>query len=249
MPNENRTMVVAGSSGVVGRHLISRAKETGWTVRVLSRSNEEETLWNPEKIIEGDHEELENVRDALEGSDLLVNLAGASLADGKLGIDHSKKVLNSRIHSTRALTMAYRDCKNPPPCWIQASAIGFYGEAGEADITEESPQGDLFLSQVCQAWEETAREIKEMHAHPPRLIFLRLGLVFAADAPAWKKMIVPIRMGLGGALGEGTQWYAWIEASDMAKAIFFLHDNPESERSRVIPQPLPPRSADFHFTS
>ena len=239
LPKKNRTMVVAGASGVVGRHLISHAKEEGWTVQTLSRSNPESTLWNPDEIIEEKGDTLTGVVEALEGSDLLVNLAGASLAEGKLGIDHSKLVLESRIYATRALGMAYRKCTAPPPCWIQASATGYYGEAGEEDVTEESSPGELFLSQVCEAWEEMAREAIDEKTKLPRLIILRLGLIFAKDAPAWSKMTLPIRMGFGGALGEGTQWYAWMESSDMARAILHLHDNEKSSGTYNLTTPKP----------
>ncbi|MDP6957458.1 MAG: NAD-dependent epimerase/dehydratase family protein, partial [Planctomycetota bacterium] len=143
LPKTTRTMVVAGASGVVGRHLISHAKEEGWTIRTLSRSNQESTLWDPDEIVAEKGDSLSGVVEALEGSDLVVNLAGASLAEGKLGIDHSKLVMKSRIHATRALGAAYRKCTSPPPCWIQASAIGYYGEAGEEDVTEESDLGKL----------------------------------------------------------------------------------------------------------
>jgi len=231
-------MVVAGASGVVGRHCTSHAKEEGWTVRTLSRSNPDSTLWDPDEIVEEKGDSLSGVVEALEGSDLVVNLAGASLAEGKLGIDHSKLVMKSRIHATRALGIAYRKCTSPPPCWIQASAIGYYGEAGEEDVTEERALGKLFLSQVCEAWEETAREVLD-NKSLPRLIILRLGLIFAKDAPAWSKMTLPIRMGLGGALGEGTQWYAWMESSDMARAILHLHDNEASSGIYNLTTPKP----------
>ncbi len=245
MPDARPTMVVAGASGVVGRHLVSHAKAKGWTVRTLSRSDEEATTWEPEKIVEEGGEHLLPVQEALEGTDLVVNLAGASLADGKLDVDHGRRVMSSRIHSTRALALAYRECAAPPPCWIQASAVGYYGETGEEYVTEESPQGGLFLSQVCEAWEETAREAEEGTPGRPRLIIVRFGLVFASDAPAWEKMNLPIRMGLGGPLGEGTQWYSWIEAADMARAVLFLHDTPGAEGIYNLASPGPVRQIDL----
>ncbi len=239
MPKKTRTMVVAGASGVVGRHLVSEAEKSGWNIRILSRSSESATQWNPEKIIDEGEESLLPVQQVLEGTDLLVNLAGASLADGKLDIDHSKRVMDSRIHATRVLAQAYGRCTSPPPCWIQASAIGYYGDAKEEDVTEESAQGKLFLSQVCDVWEETAREAFGENADLPRMIIIRLGLIFAKDAPAWKKMVLPIRMGLGGALGEGTQWYAWIDADDMARAVLFLHDRPGARGIYNLTTPEP----------
>jgi hypothetical protein len=228
MDKNTLTVTIAGASGVVGRHIIRHAQNQGWKIRILSRKLPENEkngktkdiayyVWNPEKKPEtGDDIVL-----ALEGADFLINLAGSSIAAGRLGKKMQGKVLYSRLNATNALIDACQKCKHPPAVWGQASAVGFYGDTDEKTITENSSPGDFFLSDVCVQWEKAARRITEI-IPAVRLVTGRFGLVLAKDAPAWQKMVTPVRLGIGGALGSGNQWYSWIDADDLAGAFFHL---------------------------
>lgn len=243
-----KVLVIAGASGVVGRHLIEEARREGWQVRALTRGGAplgaEARTWDPVAAARGDDGALASIAAALEGARAVVNLAGASLGEGRLGDAHQERVLSSRVDATRALVRARARCAAPPPTWLQASAVGFYGDTGEARVPESAPRGRSFLADVCVAWEATAREAL-VHAPPPRLVLLRLGLVLAPDAPAWEKMLLPIRLGLGGPLGSGRQWWAWIEARDAARAILHLERTAAAEGPVNLVSPASVRQGDL----
>lgn len=239
-------LVIAGASGVVGRHLVAAARAAGRRVRLLSRSpaGPDARRWDPGRAAAGDEAAVAAVASALEGAAVVVNLAGASLAEGRLGRAHRARVLGSRLDATRALVRAFARCQAPPPVWLQASATGFYGDTGEADVTEEAPPGRLFLSEVCARWEAAAAEALAAPA-PPRLVVLRIGLVLAADAPAWAKLVGPIRLGVGGPLGGGRQWWAWIDAEDLSRAALHLLARDDARGAFNLTAPEPVRQGDL----
>ena len=239
-------MVIAGASGVIGRHLIKAAGDR-YRIRTLTRSTATEhegatpMVWRPEAAKEGDEGALEALAEGLDGAGVLVNLAGASVADGRLGEAHKKRVWESRVESTRTLLHAHRLCPNPPSVWFQASATGYYGDAGEAELDETAPKdAGFFLAEVCDAWEEAAED-----ANGARLIVGRIGVVLAQDAPGWEKMLAPIRLGVGGPFGSGKQWWAWIDADDLARAMLFLLERKESRGVYNLSAPEPVRQGDL----
>lgn len=186
------------------------------------------------------------VRQALEGASLLVNLAGASLGSGRLTPKRKRWILESRLDATSTLVRAFAQCDNPPPVWIQASAIGYYGTRGDEILTEQSAKGTpWFLADVCQQWEDAANIVKAQHGPLVRLIIARIGLVLAKDAPAWRAMLLPIKLGVGGPLGSGDQWYAWIDADDLARGFLFLAAQPDNEGVYNFTAPDPVRQSEL----
>ena len=240
------TLVIAGASGVVGQHLIRHALER-YDIRILTRRSNVKSpagvmsvVWNPTAAKEGDETALERVGEALSGVAALINLAGASIADGRLGEDHKRRVLESRVDSTATLLEAHKRSSAPPPVWLQGSATGYYGDAGERELTEDAPPAeDFFLADVCQAWESAAGD-----ANGARLIIGRTGLVLAKDAPAWQKMLLPIKLFVGGRFGDGEQWYPWVDADDLARAMLFLIEG-ESRGVYNLTAPEPVRQIDL----
>ena len=236
-------LVIAGASGVVGRHLIEAAKDR-YDITILTRKvddsdppNTTPVAWNPSAAKEGDEAGLDAVAQVLNGAAALVNLAGASIDGGRLDAAHRRRVLNSRVQSTATLVAAFGRAAAPPPAWFNASAVGYYGDRGDEVLVETSaPQPDFFLSQVAQAWEAAAQPV----ASRTRLTLGRIGLVLAKDAPAWQKLVQPVKFLAGGPLGSGRQWYAWIDADDLAKAILFLLSS-EAEGVYNLTAPNPVR--------
>lgn len=238
---KKKILAIAGASGVVGRHIIAYALRNNWHIRIITRQYPENYLqkigrfkkipppnityyiWNFQNDPENDKEAI----NALNGSDFFINLAGKSIANGRLNKKMQLDVMNSRINCTNALLNVYKKCKYPPGVWGQASAIGYYGETGEDSITENNLPGKLFLSKVCIGWENAARELLKINSSI-KLITARIGLVLAKDAPAWQKMIKPVRLGFGGGIGSGSQWFSWIDADDLAAAFFFLYNRKNS---------------------
>ncbi|MCA9839521.1 MAG: TIGR01777 family oxidoreductase [Trueperaceae bacterium] len=241
-------IVIAGASGVVGNHLVKAARAS-YHIKVLTRSingsepeGTEPISWKPEAAFKQDQQELERLAEVLSGARAVVNLAGASISKGRFDEAHKSRVLNSRINSTKTLVTAALKSQESPAMWLQASAVGYYGDRGEEELTEDArPQNDFFLSETALAWENAAQPVGEKC----RLVTARLGLVLAKDAPAWQQMLLPIKLFVGGPLGSGKQWYPWIDADDLANALLYLMANSSSQGVYNLTAPEPVRQLDL----
>ena len=237
-------LIIAGAGGVVGHHLVSAAQDR-YDITVLTRKIDGDEpadttpiAWNPNAAKEKDESALNDLSKVLSGAFAVINLAGASIDDGRMDEAHQERVLDSRVDSTNTLVEAFRRAAKPPAVWFNASAVGYYGDRGDEVLLETSSAQDrFFLSKVSQAWEDAARQIES----ETRLIIGRLGLVLAKDAPAWEKFILPIKLFIGGPLGDGKQWYAWIDADDLAQGILYLLEHPEAEGIYNFTAPNPVR--------
>jgi len=244
--NPRPVLVIAGAGGVIGRHLIDAARAR-YDVRTLTRKadgNAPEGVtaieWNPDATKEGDEAALGRVAEALEGAAALVNLAGASIANGRLDDAHKRRVVESRVNSAQTLLEAHRRCDAPPPVWFQASATGYYGDQGDTPLTEDAADGgDFVLTDICKRWETAAGD-----ANGARLVVGRIGIVFAQDAPGWRRFVLPIKLFLGGPFGSGRQWYPWIDADDLARSILFLIEG-EGHGVYNLTAPEPVRQGDL----
>ena len=157
----------------------------------------------------------------------MLNLAGSSIGDGRFTEKRKATILESRTETTRYAGKALKVAGAKPSHWIQASAIGYYGNSGNQDATERSPAGNLFLSRVCMEWEKVANK-QSRALGVDTFSILRLGVVLAPDAPAWKKMLLPFKVGAGGPLGSGEQWFSWVMLEDVVKMVNHLLENPSS---------------------
>jgi len=241
---EKRKLIIAGAGGVVGRHLVTVAQES-YDITVLTRKIDGDepvgttpVAWNPRAAKEKADNALSELAEVLSGAFAVINLAGASIDDGRMDDEHKNRVLESRVDSTDTLVEAFKRADAPPPAWFNASAVGYYGDRGDEVLLEtSSAQDTFFLSKVSQAWEDAARQIEG----ETRLIIGRLGLVLAKDAPAWEKFIMPIKLFVGGPLGDGKQWYAWIDADDLARGVLYLLEHPEAQGVYNFTAPNPVR--------
>lgn len=241
-------IVIAGASGVVGRHLVAAALAR-YDVTVLTRTisgNEPNgshaVVWNPKAAKEQNAQDLKTIAEALENARAVINLAGSSIASGRFDATHKASILNSRLESTATLLQAFKQTQMKPPVWFQASAVGYYGNRAEEILDETSTaQEGYFLSEVSQAWEDAAKPVQE----DARLVIGRLGLVLAKDAEAWRKLLTPIKFFVGGPLGSGKQWYPWIDADDLANAILYLIANSSSQGVYNLSAPNPARQLDI----
>lgn len=235
-----RSIVIAGASGVVGRHLLAHVRD-GYTVTVLTRHAEGSfppwvtpLSWRPDAARAGNEEELSRLTSALEGAAALVNLAGSPLDEGRLGPAHVNRMLESRVDSTTTLVTALQRCRVPPAAVIQGSSSGFYGQRGDDRLEEDAgPDPDFVLAPVAAAWEAAAAPA----AARSRLCTVRMGVVLARDAPAWQQLLLPIRLGLGGRYGSGRQWLPWIHVDDLVRAVRYLieHDACQGAFNAVAP--------------
>lgn len=255
-----RNIVIAGASGVVGRHLVAAfagdaasgrdaASGEGWTVTVLTRRVEGShsasvtpLAWRPGAARAGEEEALSRLTSALEGAAALVNLAGSSLDDGRLGPAHVDRMLESHVDSTATLVTAMQRCRVPPAVVVQASSSGYYGQRGEEKLEEDAePDRSFVLAPVAAAWEAAAAPA----AARSRLCVVRLGVVLARDAPAWQKLLLPIRLGVGGRFGSGRQWFPWVHVDDVVRAVRYLIEHEDCEGTFNLVAPEAVRQADL----
>lgn len=241
MTSARPILVISGASGLIGSHLSAAARDR-YGLRLLTRkadkparSGSSWVAWNPETASQGDETALNSLAEALSGAYAIVNLAGASVAEGRLDEAHQKRILESRVQSARALLLAQRRARDPARVWFQASATGYYGDRGDTELTERAPAGSGPLSDISRHWEAAPED-----AGGARLIVGRIGIVLAKDASGWKKMLLPVKLFAGGPFGSGEQWFSWIDADDLAHAILFLIENETSEGvyNLTAPEPL-----------
>jgi uncharacterized protein (TIGR01777 family) len=218
-------ILVGGSGGLVGRALLPRLTTAGHEVVRLVRASgsggaggsgragvkepeRAETIpWDPERGL------LEPFR--LRGVDAVVHLGGVSIASGRWSVERKQSILESRARST--LLLAERIASTPsaerPRAFVVASATGYYGDRGDETLSEASGPGEGFLADVCRAWEAAARPAAEAGV---RVAHARTGMVLSRDGGALAAMLLPFRLGLGGPIGNGRQWWPWISSDDMA---------------------------------
>ncbi len=168
----------------------------------------DEVRWNPKGSFTPDPR--------LEKLDAVVHLAGAGIADRRWTASRREILLRSRVDGTRFLVEALQQLGHPPTAFVQASAIGWYGDRGDEILTEQSPRGQGFLSGLTYAWERAGEPIEQIGT---RRVTLRMGMVLSASGGALARMKPLFRFGLGGRLGNGRQWVSWIAMPDLIDII------------------------------
>jgi len=209
-------VAVTGASGLIGSALVPVLREAKHEVLSLVRrtpTHADEAQWDPAAgTIDVD---------ALQGVDAIVHLAGENI--GQRWTETSRRrILDSRVQGTRlvAETAAALD---PQPALLAASAMGFYGQQGDQEFTESSPRGQGFLADVVDAWERAAEVAREAGV---RVVQFRQGLVLSKDGGALGRMLLPFRLGVGGRIGGGRQWWSWVAIDDLAAAYLFALERP-----------------------
>lgn len=206
------SVVVTGSTGLVGKALVQVLKEAGYSVRQLTTRRELAVqegyfLWNPAANQVDDR--------AFTGVEYIIHLAGSSIGEGRWTANRKKEILESRTRSTALLFEKVNQLALPLKAFISASATGYYGSATSDTIYDEySPAGTDFLADVCVQWEKAADRFQSAGI---RTVKMRTGVVLAKGAPALKKMTLPINLGVGGPLGNGRQYMPWIHIDDLCR--------------------------------
>lgn len=192
-----------------------KAAQSVKVLRLVRRSPQsaDEIQWDAEAGLSAE------ARERLEGVQALVHLAGESVF-GRWTDEKKRRIRDSRVKGTQVLSEALAELKQPPKVWLCASAIGFYGDRGDEVLSEQSGSGEGFLADVCKHWEAAAV--------PPsgtRLVSLRVGVVLTQSAGALKQMLPPFKMGLGGRVGHGRQYFSWIALEDLVSAMVHCLSN------------------------
>jgi len=205
-------VLVTGATGLIGRRLCHSLTGDVNTVVAVSRSPERARNLAAAETLKWDPMTGPPPPDALSGVDAVIHLAGEPVADRAWSQEQKRRVKDSRVVSTRNIVDAIRAAEVKPKVLVNASAVGYYGDRGDEKLYEDSPPGKGFLSEVCQAWEREATSVSELGV---RLVLVRIGVVLSPQGGALAKMLTPFKLGVGGPLASGKQWFPWIHIDDI----------------------------------
>jgi hypothetical protein len=214
-------VAVLGASGFVGGHLAAALTARGDEVRALS-------LHDPDAAAA-----------RADGCDVVVNLAGASIAQ-KWSDEVKREILESRTVLPQRFLDALAKQTRIPRAYVSASATGYYGYSADATFTESDGPGSDFLADVCARWEATARNAHDLGM---RVACVRSGIALARDGGALAKILPPFKMGAGGIIGNGKQWFSWIHIDDVVGIYLLAIDGAEGALNATAPNPV--TNADF----
>jgi uncharacterized protein len=203
-------ILITGGTGLIGKHLIKELSDKGYPISILSRKRISDSkyptyIWNVDKM------EIDNK--AIEWADVIIHLAGTNIGEMRWTKKRKKEIADSRIKSSELIFNAVKKQNNKLKAFISASAIGFYGTINSNKIfTENDSPANDFLGEVCNHWEQTVEKFKELEI---RTVKIRTGVVLSKQEGALSKMIIPVKAGLGAALGSGKQFVPWIHIDDL----------------------------------
>lgn len=207
-------IAITGSSGLIGSALTSHLRAAGHEVIEMHRGakSDPRAVWNPDEgwLREG----------ALAGVEAVVNLGGANIGAGRWTAARKRVLRSSRIDATRVLVDQLKAQGITPRVFVQGSGVDVYGDRGDERLDESAAAGDNFLATLCRDWEaEAKRAESELGA---RVVLARTSFVVDREAPAFKRLVMPVKFGVGGRLGSGRQWFPWVHLQDEVRAIEFL---------------------------
>lgn len=223
-------VLISGASGLVGTEVARQLREQGHeALRLVRRKAQsaDEVEWNPSEgyLQPG----------IMETIDAVVNMAGATTGKIPWTANYKKEIVSSRIDSTRTLVKAMAEAKRRPSVLVSGSASGFYGDCGEKILDERAPKGTGFLSDLAHEWEQEALKAPT----DVRVVLARTTMVMSRKLGALGRMLPLIKLGVGGPLGSGKQWWAWISLPDEAAAIIHLIKTPTASGAYNLTAPDP----------
>lgn len=240
-------VLITGGTGTIGQRLIPYLLQHGYSVGVLSRRPiKPPQLPRSVDFFQWDGKTAKGWGQAVEQSDVIINLAGAGIADKRWTEERKKLLLDSRVEAGRAVVEAIDQARHKPDVLIQASAVGYYG--GRLDdmlLTEENDPGDDFLADICVQWEDTTTAVEAMGV---RRVVIRTGVVLDPNGGALPQMVRPFKFFAGGPVGSGMQWFPWIHWLDVISAIRFLIETEAAAGAINLLAPNPVQNHDFAKT-
>jgi uncharacterized protein (TIGR01777 family) len=233
-------VLVSGSSGSIGAALLPSLQADGFAVMRLVRTSKaaprkDQIVWDPSRPLSPD---------VVSSFDAVIHLAGETIV-GRWTDAKRRRILDSRTQGTGHLAEAAAKAAQRPRVFISASAVGYYGNGGDRTLREDSPSGEGFTAEVCRQWEAATQPAAEAGI---RTAQMRFGVVMSAEGGALPKMLPPFRMGLGGRLGNGRQWWSWVSVQDVVGAIQHVLKNDALQGPVNTVAPNPGTNAEFTRT-
>lgn len=235
-------IIITGGSGLIGRALVDSLAKDGHEVIVLSRNPAAvKNLPKGARAEKWDGKSAQGWGQLADGADAIVNLAGATISE-RWSDASKKEIRDSRVNAGKAIVEAVKAAPKKPGVVIQSSAVGYYGPRGAEEITEESSAGNDFLASICKDWEASTAELDALGIRRP---IIRTGVVLDLQGGALPKMLMPIKMFVGGPIGSGKQYFPWIHLKDEVAAIRFLIDNKNTNGVYNLSAPKPLTNKEF----
>lgn len=232
-----KSILLTGATGLVGSRLVPGLETRGHQLRWLSRREGEDAralVWNGREPPAG----------AMANATTVVHLAGKPLFGGLPSSSQRQEMIDSRVKSTRGIVdaMAALPDAERPEFFLCASAVGYYPESGDNELSEDAEPGDSFSAELCRAWEQEALRAESLGV---RTLRLRIGVVLAREGGALGAMRIPFMLGLGGPLGSGEQWFPWIHVDDLCAIICDAVEDPRYRGAINAVAPNPVRNAEL----
>lgn len=228
------SILIYGGSGLVGTALLAALRADGRDAVGVRAPRTGDAAWDPAAGA--------NELAAMEGAEAIVQLAGASIGEGRWTPERKSVLRSSRIDCTRLLVDAMARLRGKPSVFVCASAVGYYGSRGDEVLTESSTAGTDFLGKLTQEWEEQARRAE---AAGIRTVLMRFGVILSAKGGALPRMLTPFKLGAGGRLGDGKQWMPWVAIDDVVGAILWAMKNAVARGAVNVVAPNPVQNAEF----
>ncbi len=239
-------ILMSGGSGLIGGAFLQEALKHGHQITVLSRNPQEHPeLSSQVSVVRWDSRTTDGWQQVMDEMDAVINLAGANIGEGRWTAGRKLEIRESRIRAGAALTQAVQASRRRPEVFIQASAVGYYGDTGDQIVDEESPAATDYLGRLCVDWENSTRPVESLGV---RRVVIRTGLVLTKSSGALGKLLLQYRLFAGGPLGSGEQWWPWIHLQDQARAMLYLIENREAHGEFNLCAPAPARMKEVGKT-
>jgi hypothetical protein len=232
----NKKIIVTGATGLIGIELCKALKARGESITVFSRNIEsaKRILGNEFNYVKWNYENPGEWQESLADKDAVIHLAGANLFAKRWTENYKKEILESRYISTKNLVSGLKNSQSKVKIFICSSGVGYYGSRGNEILTESSSAGNDFIADVVKNWEGEAAEASAIGV---RTAMLRQGIVLSKKGGALAKFLPPFKFFIGGALGNGKQWFPWIHIDDLIAIYLFILDNSEISGSVNVVSP------------
>lgn len=235
----NKHVLITGGTGFIGKQLTPLLVKQGYQVTLLTRSpHKAQQLFGDEVNTLADIADISKLP-AIDG---VINLAGEGILDKRWSKSRKQVLLASRVELTEKLVAALIESSHKPACFISGSAVGYYGDRGDEPCPVNSKPGNDFSAMLCKQWETAAKRIKDIGC---RLVIIRTGIVLDKKGGALERMILPFRLGLGGKIGSGKQWFPWIHRTDFCRMILFLLEDSRCSGPYNGTAPIPVTNKEF----